>query len=234
MRRLAATLQWDMKLQIRHGFYYAVVFVALILVLVLIQLPETALRNIVPALLIENMVVTTFYFIGGQVLLEKNEGSLEAQVITPLRIDEYLLSKTGSLSLLALIETLVIVVLSTGLNFKMLPLLGGVLLLGGMYCLYGFWVVARYDSINEYLMPSILYTLGFSVPMLDHFGLVKSWLFYLHPVQAPLVLMRSAFTAVQPWEVIYGVLYASLWVGLIYLAAHKAFYRFVVRKEGFK
>ncbi|MCK5921598.1 MAG: hypothetical protein KAG66_11705, partial [Methylococcales bacterium] len=96
----------------------------------------------------------------------------------------------------------------------------------------GFVAVSRYDSINEFLMPSFLITTLFSIPLLDYFGLVESWLIYLHPMQAPLSLMKAAFISVPTWEIIYGLLYGAVGSLLTYLWAQRAFYQFVILKEG--
>ncbi|HEV8191785.1 MAG TPA: hypothetical protein VGP82_09920 [Ktedonobacterales bacterium] len=55
------------------------------------------------------------------------------------------------------------------------------------------------------------------LPLLDHFGLVRSPLFYLHPVQPALVLMRAAFAPAQPWQIVYGVLGSAFWLWLAYI-----------------
>ena len=83
MRRLAAALACDARLQYRNGFYAAAAFVAVALVLLLRWVPQGYLGWLMPALVLTNMQVNTFYFVGGLVLLEKGEGSLEALVVTP-------------------------------------------------------------------------------------------------------------------------------------------------------
>jgi fluoroquinolone transport system permease protein len=182
----------------------------------------------------ENLVINSFYFMSGLVLLEKAEGTMEAQIITPLRDREYLLSKVIALGVLSLIESLVIIVIVSGVGFNWLLMVLGILLLMTIYVFYGFIVVARYDSINEFLLPSVIWTLGYSLPLLYYFGLWKNWLMFLHPIQAPLVLMQAAFEPLPVWQILYGVFYAAMWAGIAYFLSRRAFYRFVVRKEGTK
>ena len=232
MRRLAAAIACDARLQYRNGFYAAAAFVAVALVLLLRWVPQGYLGWLMPALVLTNMQVNTFYFLGGLVLLEKGEGSLEALVVTPLRRGEYLASKVLTLAFMSLVEALAIVALGYGTAFNPWALAVGVALTASLYCLYGFLVVARYDSINEYLFPSMLYTSVLSLPLLDYFGVWETPLVYLHPVQAPLVLLEAAFRPVDAWERVYGVLYGGLWVGLMGVLAVRAFGRFVVAREG--
>jgi fluoroquinolone transport system permease protein len=113
MKRLLAALGCDARLQFRNGFYYAAALVAGVMAVGLGQLgrwlPGINLGWLAPGFIVSNMLLGTFYFMGGLVLLEKGEGTLEAQVVTPLRSREYLASKVITLAGLALVENLVIV-----------------------------------------------------------------------------------------------------------------------------
>lgn len=233
--RLVSTLLGDIRIQFRNGFYYAVLFVVSLWVILFWRLPGLGLGEIWPVLLFTNLIITTFYFMGGLILLEKGEGTLAAQVVTPLRSWEYLASKMLTLGLLAVFENLLLTVFIFGTGFKALHLVFGLALAGVMYILLGFLVVARYDSINEYLLPSMLYIMLLSLPVAPYFGLKVPWLLwllYLHPLQAPLVLIQAAFQPVQIWQVIYAFSYSALMLTLIYSLALKAFRRFVIIGEG--
>lgn len=232
MSRLIATFRCDVRLQFRNGFYYVSAFVAAVFVVGLRQLPDVDWARWWPPIVLENLLINAFYFMAGMVLLEKGEGTLEAQIVTPLRSGEYLASKVLSLGLLSLLETFAIVALVSGFDFDGLSLAASVLLLAALFALYGFFVVVRYDSISEFLLPSTIWTMGLSLPLLYHFDLWRSWLMFVHPLQAPLVLMRSAFEAVPAWHVLYGLLYSLLWIGVAYRFTEGAFHRFVITREG--
>jgi len=232
MSRLLSTMRLDARLQVRNGLYHAAGFVALAFVVLLRQFPQLDPSRLWPAIILENLVINSYYFVAGLVLLEKGEGTLEAQVVTPLRKEEYLLSKVATLTALALLETLLLVVLVQGPRFNWAALIGGIVLMVAIYTLYGFVIVSRYDSLNEFLLPSALWTLGFSLPLLHYFGLSQSWLFYLHPLQAPLVLLRAAFEPIAPWQILYGLLYGALWIGVVFWLGQRAFHQFVISKKG--
>ena len=126
MQRLAATITLDLQLQWKNGFYYAVGFVLLCWLVVLTQLPEIDWGYVLPAIVFGNLVMVNFYFMAGLVLLEKGEGTLEAQVVTPLADWEYLVSKTVTLAALSLVEQFVIVGSAYGLGFGVGALIAGV------------------------------------------------------------------------------------------------------------
>jgi fluoroquinolone transport system permease protein len=232
MNRLLATVRCDVTLQLRHGFYYATAFVLIFCVVVVSRIPSVDLSWLLPALLLGNLLLNTFYFIGGLILLEKGEGTLEAQVITPLRTWEYLVSKVGTLTLLGLVENTVIVMLLVGLGFNLPPLVASLVLTAVLYCLTGVIAVVRYHSINEYLMPSVLYTSLLLAPLLPYLAQWDTWLIYLHPLQATLLLAQSAFHPAPRWHAIYGVLYSTLWIGFLSHFSRRAFRRFIIAGAG--
>lgn len=232
MHRLAATVRLDLRLQVRNGFYYAVAFVLACWFGVLTRLPPIDWGYVLPAVVFGNLVMVNFYFVAGLVLLEKGEGTLEAQVVTPLADWEYLASKALTLAALSVVEQVVIVWSAYGSGFAAGPLVAGVALAGVLYTLTGFLLVARYRSINEFLFPSVLFTTVLSLPMLHYFGLWDTPLFYLHPFTAPLMLLGGAFRPIALWEWTYGVLYSAAWAGLLLLAGRRAFDRFIVAREG--
>ena len=232
MRRLAATLLLDLKLQLRNGFYYAVAFVLACWFVVLNRLPAVDWGYVLPVVVLGNLAMVSFYFVAGLVLLEKGEGTLEAQVVTPLSYWEYLTSKTVTLAALSLIEQMIIVWSAHGTGFSVVALIAGITLASTLYTLIGFLLVARYRSINEFLFPSVLFTLVFALPMLHYFGIWDTWLLYLHPLKAPLELLDAAFRPIPGWKWAYGLLYSAAWVGLLLVAGRHAFDRFIVEREG--
>lgn len=223
----------DVRLQYRNGFYYAAAFVAVFWMLGLARVPDATLDKLLPVFILSNLVINTFYFISGLVLLEKMEGTLTMLDVTPLRPLEYLSSKAATLVFLSLLENLVIVLVARGPEFRLLPLAAGIAAGGALYVLAGFVAVSRYPSINEFLFPSFLYILAFVPPFLPYLGLMESrWYFYLHPVQAPLLLVQAAFRPTAVWELAYGAGYSLLWAGLGLVACRSAFARLRRAPEG--
>jgi fluoroquinolone transport system permease protein len=230
-RRLFATLRLDVRLQWRNGFYFATFFVLAVMALAFSQY-RLEISWMLPMLVFSNLPINTYYFVAGLVLLEKGEGTLEAQTTSPLRSGEYLLSKNLSLAALSLLEALLVVWILGGMDLNPLLFSAGTVLGALLFTLCGFLLVARYDSINAYLLPSIPYLVLLLLPMLEAFGLAQSYLFYLHPFQAVLKLLQYSFGQGQPWEAVYGLLYGGLWVLVLWRLARRSFERFIVRREG--
>ncbi|MEX2401215.1 MAG: hypothetical protein WD423_10615 [Rhodothermales bacterium] len=232
MRRLAATLRRDVILQNRYRFYA----VSLLMVLVWGGLLKFVLRTgwvdddvVVPAFVLVNLIVTTFYFMGALVLLERSEGMLAALVVTPLRDLEYLTSKIVTLSMLGLVESLLIVILLFGLPSHLLVLITGTLFLGALYVLAGFISVVGHDSINEWIMPSAVTVAVLILPLVAHFGMVGEGVTWLHPLEPAMVLLRAAYSGSSVPDVAYGIGGSIVWTGLGLVWARRRFKWFAVR-----
>ena len=231
MNRLLSTIRCDLRLQQRNGLYYASAFVLAVYALGLSQLHATGtqlnLAWLLPAVVLNNLIITSFYFIGALVLLEKTEGTLAAQVVSPLRAGEYIAAKVITLTALALAYNLAVVALVVGSEFGALTLITGVGVAAALMVMAGFVAVARYESVNEYLLPSLPYAAGLMLPLASMFGW-DSPLLYVHPLQGPMLLLRAAFTPADAWQLAYGVLASALWLGVGTWLCQRTFQRFVV------
>jgi len=177
-------------------------------------------------------------FIGALILFEKSENVLQALVITPMKVDDYLLSKITSLTILSIISATIFVVLLNifgGIDFNIAYLAISIILTSVMLILLGFILVSRVNSINEYLLAMIVAFLGLLFPPMLHLsGLYENVIFYGWPTQASFVLFIGVFnaTSLELWEIAYGIGYQIIWIGLLYFLAKKAFYKHIVLKGG--
>jgi fluoroquinolone transport system permease protein len=228
VRRTAALLACDVRLQARNGFYHAAAVVLLIWALLGWRLPALAWAELLPAVVLNNLAIGTFFFVGGLVLLERDEGTLEALVVTPVRTSEYLAARVATLSAVAVLENVLVVWWIGGPGFAAAPLVAGAALASVMFCLTGFIAVVRYRSVNEYLLPAMGYTVLLFLPVLPYFGVGAGPWVYAHPVQGPLLLLRGAFSPLTAGEAVYAVVYSLVWIVVLGVLARRAFIRFVV------
>lgn len=221
MTRLYATLGTDLRVQYRNGFYYATAVVVVGSILVLRWLPAHTAALLMPVVLLENVLINTFYFVSALLLLERGEGTFAAQSVTPLRADEYLASKVLTLTALSLVESLLIAVAVAGPDPRLAVMAVGIALAGTLFALAGVGLVVRYDAINEFIMPSVLYTALLTIPVFGYFGVgARAW-YMAHPIQGPLELMRmqGSYTTAG---LTYAIVYPLLWIPPVYLWSRRA------------
>ena len=189
-------------------------------------------------LLFFDPAVIGIVFVGALVLFEKTENVLQALVITPMKTDDYLLSKVISLTILSLISATVFMLLMVFFNeteFNLAYLFLGITLTSIMLILIGFILISRVQSVNGYMLGMIIGFLALTFPpLLDLFGLFENPVFYLWPTQASFIIFDGVFNAsnLEIWEIAYGIGYQILWIVLCYYLAKKMFYEFIISRGG--
>lgn len=230
MQRFFQVLRWDIALQWRNGFYAATIFVTVFWAILLLQAPPMDWAWLLPPMLIGNLLIGTFYFIGALILLERDEGALRARVVTPLHFEEYLAARVLSLSVLVLLETVIIVVLVRGVAIDFVLLLAAVSLAAVIYCLAGCIAVVRYPSINAFLLPSGMYIALLWIPLLAYLANWRPGLLYLHPLSAPLALAEVAVNPAPWWYVPYGLAYSLFWIVVLAAWSRRAFRSWLIER----
>ncbi len=197
--RAAAALKYDILFQLRHGFHYAYLFIGAVYILILRGLPPEAKNLFLPVLVFTDPAVLGFFFIGGIVLLEKDQKTLESLFVTPLKILEYIGAKTVSLTFMALAVSFIISFLTTGFSFNPVLLFVGISLSSIFFILLGLIMASRFKSLNEYFVYGGLSISFIALPILDYFGIVQSPLFFFLPPTASFILIKAAYQDVPPW-----------------------------------
>jgi fluoroquinolone transport system permease protein len=213
-------LRWDIVLQARNGFYWASAFLVVAISTLLLSLPESARANSaawVPAILTVNLQITTFFFVAGLMLLERDEGTLSALAVSPLSPSGYLAMRTFSLTGLAAAETLAIVWIGFGASGSWPLLLAGTAALGVIYTGLGAAIAARYESVNALLLPASAFVALLLLPLLPHFGLAPRWLFVVHPLEPPMTLLRAGYVAIDRIEVALAIVGSFGWSALAFV-----------------
>lgn len=224
MRAFVAALRWDVVLQARNGFYWASAFVILVIGGLLLAVPEAARANgavWVPAILAVNLQITTFFFMAGLMLLERDEGTLNALAVSPLTPGGYLATRTVTLTALAAVETIVLVLIAFDAGRSWLLVLSGTSALGVIYTGIGAAVATRYASINALLLPASLVVTLLLAPLLAHVGFAPRSLFVLHPIEPALTLMRAGYVPANAGELAFGAVGSLAWSAIIFLWARR-------------
>jgi fluoroquinolone transport system permease protein len=232
MSRLTSTLRLDAMLQARYHVYWIVVgtTVALGAALRSVLTPDQ-LDFFMPVIVMYGVSLTTVFLVGVLILLERSDGTLDAQMVSPLRPGEYLASKITTLVGLALVESVCMALFAYGPGFSLGWLVLAVTMRATIGVAVGVAVAVRYRAITRFLLPGIAASLAFDLPSIWYFGLWPTALFYVWPSMPPLLLAKSAFLPVEPLQWVYAFLYGGLVVATAVWWARRSIERFVVRGE---
>ncbi|TXK85115.1 ABC transporter permease [Paenibacillus sp. N3.4] len=230
--RFAAAFAFDIKLQFRHGFYYAYALISAAYALLLHLLPEAYRESVDVVLTFSDPSMLGFFFIGGLVLLEKGQDIHDSLFVTPYKPSEYIFSKTLSLTFLSLLTSYAVHVSTFGFNTNPLLFLASVALTSMFFTLIGLGVAVRCKTINGFFFASSVYTIVFVLPVFETVGLWRSPLFTILPAKASLLLLGSAFQPIKVEEIIYSLCLLLAWCGLAYIWTRHSFRTFIILKIG--
>lgn len=151
MKRILNSITADIKFQMKHGFYAVYVVLSIMYIVILNFIPMSAKSVVLPILVYTDPAALGMFFIGGMVLLEKEQGVLSLLYITPLKVHEYIISKVltlGIISTLAAVGISLVVNIQT--NYILLIL--GTLLSAIFYTLIGFLMASKSKTVNDYIL----------------------------------------------------------------------------------
>ena len=230
--------RWNVMLQFRHGFYLAYLIVSIMFIAAIYAIPDPVKSFLLPMIIFTDPAVLGFFFIGGIVLLERQDNSLQSLFVTPMDATAYILSKVFSLTFLCLTACFFIgipsVFMSPAISFSPLIYFFTVLITSACFVLIGLLVVARIPTLTKYMFYSIVILLPIFVPLLDFFGLVKTPLFYLIPTHGSIRLMTESFHAgsVPAWEIALSFGSLTVWTVALFFWAKSWLNRYVLFKTG--
>jgi fluoroquinolone transport system permease protein len=232
MTRLASAVRLELTLQVRQKFLHAGVFSGLVWLAVLLPTPVSLRPVVEPYVLVGDISIIGFFFIGGVVFFERQERTIGAIVSTPLRFAEYLLAKLTVLVLISLFVAVTVSTIAHGFTYHTVPLVVGVVLGTLVMLLVGFVSSLPFASVTDWFLAATVPLSVLSLPVLFYSGLWPNPVLYLIPSLGPLLLLGTAFDQVTlaPWQVMYAVLYPVVCVAGFYRMAKAMFARYVIER----
>ena len=238
MSNLKNMLKWEFTLLSIYKIIHISILSVILYFLTTQAIPDMDKPIFHTMLLFFDPAIIGIMFVGALVLFEKSENVLQALIITPMEVDDYILSKITSLTILSIISASIFVTplnIFSGIEVNIIFLVLGIILTSILLILLGFIIVSRVNSINVYLLAMVIAFIGLLFPPMLHLsGLYENVIFYLWPTQSSFILFTGVFNAasLELWEIAYGILYQVIWIGLLYYLAKKAFYKHIVLKGG--
>ncbi|WP_432103579.1 hypothetical protein [Streptomyces sp. bgisy091] len=220
---LVRAVGWDLRLQVRYHIVTVAAVVTALYSVALRGLGAGRSEELLVSILFSDPTMIGFLFVGVLVLFERGSNTLHAVVVTPLSTAQYLWSKAVSLTLVSVPCGTVMGLAGGGLRTGLIPLVVSLTLTSLLFVLIGLAGASRARSLNEYLLLVPLFLVPMNLPLLGLFGIADSWLHFLIPTQASLILMQAAFDPQPSWAVVYAVAYLGCAVAGAFLWARRAF-----------
>lgn len=230
--RLLTAVKADILSQWKNGFYTIYGVLLVLYMIILAQLPRQAANIALPILVYTDPSVLGLFFIGGIVMLEKQQGVLSLLYITPLRIKEYIISKLSTLTLIALLVSLSLSLLSYGGHAGYGFLIVGVILTSLFYTIIGLMVATQTLTVNEFFIEIIPWMLGLIIPCfaLAFRSSLPNWLNILLniiPSIAGLQWVMAAYHPVPWYELMIGAISLMITIIVLYRKSLRMFDRYI-------
>ena len=221
-KRAANALKADMVFQAKQGFLAVYAVVALLYILILSQLPDKLLQYAVPIVVLTDPSILGVIFIGGLLMLEKEQGVTNLLEITPLKFYEYIVSKAVALGFISLVISLAVSFASYGFSANYFIITSVVLLVSVFFTLIGYIIAESCTSVNQFIMRAMPFIALFIAPCFALIGFPGSWIFYAVPTVSALKLLFGAYMGISPLWAAVILLYLTAWdVLMVILAARK-------------
>lgn len=148
--RLGRLIRGDIHFQWKYGFYFIYFILTLLYVCVIASLSEYWKKDIAAIMIFSDPAAMGLFFMGAIVLLEKNQKVLNAMVVSPVKVSEYILSKTIALIAISTIIALILGLVS-GSN-HLLGIAGGTALTSAIFTMLGIIAATRISNLNQFLI----------------------------------------------------------------------------------
>ncbi|PKP09382.1 MAG: hypothetical protein CVU09_11945 [Bacteroidetes bacterium HGW-Bacteroidetes-4] len=231
MTTLLKAIKWDACLIYKYGIVAVAFAIALIYSLIFLFIDTEGYEKIIVALVFSDPVMYGFLFTAVMVLFEKDANTHQVLAVTPLKTSEYLLSKAIVFCVLALVMGFVIVLAAWPVYFNFLWFLLAVVLSAALFVFVGVVGVSYVKSFNEFILIIPLVLAPVCLPFLSFFYLVESWLFYLIPTQACLLLFEASVSKVENWQLIYAMIYLGTLNFLVYRWAYNSYNKRIIKTD---
>ncbi len=222
IRRFARALVNDVRFQYRYGFYLLYLVVSVVYAGMLLAIPQ-GFRPLAAALvLFSDPAALGLFFMGGIVLFEKSERTLDFLFVSPFTPGEYLCAKVLSLAVISTLAGLAMVTVSIPGRFSPFILAGGLFAGSVLFSLLGLAIAGRVRSLNRFFMAIAPLTLVLWVPPFMVLGQIMNlWrlpgppeLWELHPGTALLSVMLNGAGAENSASATWHLITVAAWTAL--------------------
>jgi fluoroquinolone transport system permease protein len=231
MSTIKYTIKWDFVLLVRYGIVAVAAAVSSIYCISLLLTEAEGLENLVVVLVFSDPVMYGFLFTAVMVLFEKDAMTNQALAVTPLTAGNYLISKGIVFTCLAFVCSLAIVMSAGPNTFHPVIFLAAILFSSLLFVFLGVVGVSFTNNFTQFILIIPLVFLPACLPFLSYFELYSSWIFYIIPTQACLILFKASISYVEVWEIIYSISYLIVWNYFAFRWAIKSYNKRILKSD---
>ena len=148
--RLGRLICGDIHFQWKYGFYFIYFILTVLYVCGIAALTGHWKTDIASIMIYSDPAAMGLFFMGAIVLLEKSQKVLNAMVVSPVKVSEYILSKTVALIAISTVIALILGFVS-GSN-QLLSIAVGTALTSAVFTMLGIIAATKISNLNQFLI----------------------------------------------------------------------------------
>ncbi|MDE3597066.1 ABC transporter permease, partial [Clostridioides difficile] len=148
--RLGRLICGDIHFQWKYGFYFIYFILTVLYVCGIAALTGHWKTNIASIMIYSDPAAMGLFFMGAIVLLEKSQKVLNAMVVSPVKVSEYIFSKTVALIAISTIIAMILGFVS-GSN-QLLSIAVGTALTSAIFTMLGIIAATKISNLNQFLI----------------------------------------------------------------------------------
>ncbi|NMA60435.1 MAG: ABC transporter permease [Firmicutes bacterium] len=240
MAKIFVLLQGDLQRMKKYNILAAGFIVALLWVATMHFLDTALVDALFVTLLFVDLVSMPAIMVAVSLFYEKQEGALQAMLVSPIRHSDYVWSKIFANGFSALLTVAILYAYAhfvRGFQANLVLLVATALLASGFHTLVGLLLTYGARDFTGMLMRYMVYAFVFMIPVLiDHTGLVDNYWFTLVlsacPPRAVLVLLDSSVGELNWGQTWYGLIYLVVVGTVLFRMAVHRFGTFAEKEMG--
>ncbi len=230
IRQLSRLLPLDFLLLLRYKVIGISIAITLIYIGAFMLLSNLGnIEKVLILLIFNDPALLGFLFVGVMVLFERNENTLQALAVSPIAPSHYILSKTIALGLIALFCCWAMAIAAMGWDFNFFHFSMATLFSSTIFSMFGFIVVAKESTFNNFIIKSLVVIVFLSLPFLAYFDICSLHWFWVFPTQGLILLFQYAFADAPPLLLLLAYSLCLFWLLLGYWGAKRAITAMYVR-----
>lgn len=211
--RLLKLIQGDIRFQFKYGFYFIYTLFCVLYILLLYVVPDEWKAVVGNILIYSDPAALGLFFIGAIMLFERSERVLNALVVSPVTVHEYMVSKIISLEVISILVSLFLGIFAKSENLLFVMI--SVILTSAIFTLLGLIIATKVNSLNQNLMITSALEIVCFVPPIAILFYPLDFL-YWYPLNHSMLLLSN--TSTMP---IVSILLLVLTITGLYIVAHK-------------
>ena len=221
-------LLYDIKLQLRQGFWTIYLILSFAFLLILFNIPIENRQMFSSLFILADTSMLGIIFVGALILFEKQQNVIQSLFVTPLPLRNYLMSKTLSLGLLVFSMSLFIYLPSSPFDMRILIIIPIVIITSTMFTLLGLGISAKVKSINQYFVMIISASMLIVIPTALFLTLDSAKWLIIFPYNAAVDLLLTPFNKLTTANIFIDAMLLVGWTAASYWFAYRQFSKSVL------